>query len=233
MASVTFTLPSSLYDPLPGGTVSRWTPAEGQRPTIPSSLAEGSDDVFMARLQLPRTVSLGIVLSLHDSQTGGGAGQGVGPDLSTAFETEGSIALVASDGTSVICFGPDHPSSVIVYVGEPYDWRPANLADVASFINAVDSLVDHSLTVTLDDNQNAAPVVSGVSANPNIVSANGTIALSGTATDPDAVPDTLALQWTANPNIGNFSAPTSLSTNWTAPGPADNDREISVHTNGH
>lgn len=146
------------------------------------------------------------------------------------MEDDGEIRLTASNGTSVVVQGPMQTAGSAAQRRYVYHAGQSSLStshqNVVSWAQGIDALADKSLTITFDDNQNAAPVVSGVSANPDIVNANGTVALSGTATDPDPIPDTLALQWTANPNIGTFSAPTSLDTNWTAPSPADNDREV-------
>ena len=89
-------------------------------------------------------------------------------------------------------------------------------------------LADKTIMVTFDDNQNAFPVVSNVQANPDIVDANGAVALSGMATDPDPTPDTLSLEWTATPNIGTFSDANALTTTWTAPSPTDNDRPVTL-----
>ena len=62
---------------------------------------------------------------------------------------------------------------------------------------------------------NAAPTISAVTANPTIIDHGATSALAVTAADPNP-PDTLTYQWTSDVG-GTFSAPTSASTNWTAP----------------
>ena len=225
MAAVTVILPNSDWT-LVSGVAVRWQPPAADRISLGSLLSDvANQDAYIGRLVFARTSPADTFILELSPDTSTSFFES-GPDLSSEWENEGEIRMTASDGTSVVIGGPNTPGSLAIDVEEPYNWTPANTNELRTFAANLWGLADRSLTLTFDDNQNAAPVVSGVSATPDIVSANGTIALSGQATDPDAVPDTLALQWTANPNIGTFSAPTALSTNWTAPGPADNDREI-------
>ena len=212
MASVTVTLPSTYYSVI--GQFGSWTFPVNERIDLGTTLSSDANPRLLALLliRVDPTASrgdfhIGLVGTQTDAST-------VRRDFSDDMEAEGFFVLQASDGVSITITGGTGGDTT-----EQYAWTPGNAADVFVFWEHIHSLTDRTLTVTFDDNQNAAPVVSGVSANPDIVNANGTVALSGTATDPDAVPDTLALQWTANPNIGVFSAPTALSTNWTAQAP--------------
>ena len=82
----------------------------------------------------------------------------------------------------------------------------------------MNALSDQSVTFTIDDNQNFAPVVTAQTPT-QLVTGNNAVQLTGTATDPDAVPETLSLQWTANPNVGMFSDDDVLSPTWTAHAP--------------
>ena len=227
MASVTVTLPDSVV----GSTffAIRWDFAPGSYISLGDTLADTpGQDLLLGWFWLRYSGTLTFVhveVRLAALQTDPNPAA-AGPEFSDDMKNAGTVRCVASDGTSITIPGPNAPGSISSDPVEPYAWTPSNRDAVRTFAVYVRTLADQSLVVTFDDNQNAAPVVSGVSATPNIVNANGTIALSGMATDPDVMPDTLALQWTANPNIGTFSAPTALSTNWTAPGPANNDREI-------
>ena len=96
----------------------------------------------------------------------------------------------------------------------------------ASLVKCLNTLTDQSLVVTFDDNQNNRARRLRRVRNPDIVSANGTIALSGMATDPDAVPDTLAPPMDGEPEHRNLQRAHVPQHQLDGPGPADNDREI-------
>ena len=212
MARVTITLLDSAYDGVGGGAPIHWDFLNNDEPSLGDTLSASGNTLYLGIFRVLGTGQVVIQLTSAPGETASDPG----PEFSDEMETYGTVTMVASDGTAYVLSIGD--------TTEPYFWSAP--AAAGTFAHHVFSLSDRTLTVTFDDNQNANPVVSGVTATPDIISANGTVALSGMATDPDPTPDTLALQWTANPNIGTFSAPTSLSTNWTAPGPADNDREI-------
>ena len=69
-----------------------------------------------------------------------------------------------------------------------------NVTEAITFYDAMIVLTDRTVIVTFDDNQNANPIVT-VSVDDNIVAANGTLALTGTGTDPrpDTRPSLLSL----------------------------------------
>ena len=153
-----------------------------------------------------------------------------GPDLSNTWERLGIFRFVLSNGVGYGVPGPRAAGLIHQDANEPYEYTVN--AEFNTFGNIWDGLSDQSCTLVFDDRQNLQPVVSGVSATPDIVNAGETIALSGQATDPDAVPDTLALALTAQPNIGTFSAITQngddWTAEWTAPGVADDDRNVVI-----
>ena len=218
MAFVTVTLPSSAYSL--GSNSSRYTLPVGSRLDLGTSLSsDPSENRYLAFLSCSTSsFSLGqLVIALVSSQT-----EDLNSPIPSAFSDEmlmdGEITFVASDGTSVVVTG-------ISDTTETYNWLPSNGADVGAFFNNIRGLTNRDLTITFDDRQNYAPEVTA-SSSASIVAANGTIQLTSTATDIDPVPDTLALQWTANPNIGAFSDDDALTTDWTAPGPTDNDRVV-------
>ncbi|NOK38262.1 kelch-like protein [Corallococcus exercitus] len=62
--------------------------------------------------------------------------------------------------------------------------------------------------------ENAAPRILSLVASPGTVSPGGQVALQATADDPNAG-DTLTSAWTAS--TGSFSAPSNLTSTWTAP----------------
>ena len=210
MASVTVTLADSAFV-FVGGQY-QWRFWNGGRPNLGAALSSDGTNRYIRTFALAPSHIINIDLELTDDDSSGSLA-----DLSTIFEMEGEVSVVASDGVSATLDDLTADST------EPYNWP--NNAAVGPFITHVNGLSDRAIVVTFDDNQNAAPVVTA-SASASIVNANGTIQLISAATDPDAVPDTLALQWTANPNIGSFSAPMSLNTNWTAPGNDPNDRQV-------
>lgn len=232
MASVTSTLPSV------AGSVQNqdfeYNFALNDRILLGSTLSASGNDVFFSFFRLPGTGSSLVHLSLETSQVS----SGVRADLTSTFEDEGFIRLVASDGTSVVMNAPNHEDSTtsLSDSSEPYVWRINNVVDVRSFTVNLAGLTDKTLVVTFDDNQNNPPVVT-IQADESVVNAGGSVALSGTVTDPDPTPDTIALALSANPNIGTFSAITVNGNAWTATWdapttPTDNDRNVVLTITG-
>ena len=140
-------------------------------------------------------------------------------DMSSLFEMQGRIRLIASDGVSVDIIFTNADTTA------PYAFIASNPTGINSFRTHVNGLTDKEVTAIFNDLANQPPVVT-VQASSQTVNGNGTIALTGTASDPDEVPDTLAVQWTANPDIGTFSDDDALTTNWTAPAPTDADQQV-------
>ena len=225
MARFTFTLLSDWYSSELNGLASRWLAPLGSLPQIPSPIGQPaylSDFILPRGLRIP---PINIVLTTFDQD----AVIRNLSDLSNDFENMGEFTLVASNGVSVSFRGPNFPDHSRTDSASPYQFYPVdsiyNL--ILSFATTVHGLTDKSVTVLLWDGTNSHPVVTAAAAD-SIIGANTSVQLTGTATDPDPPPDTLSLQWTATPDIGTFSNPNSLSTVWTAPGPTDNDRPVTL-----
>ena len=146
------------------------------------------------------------------------------PSFTSEMEDDGLITftLVATGETVEISLSPFNRT------GSYYRLVPSNKPEIKDFYILVlaQDAADRAITLTFDDLQNFPPVVTATTS-IDVINAGQAIMLTGTATDPDAVPDTLALQWTANPDIGIFSDDDILSPTWTAPStPTDNDRQV-------
>ena len=92
------------------------------------------------------------------------------------------------------------------------------------------SASDDSLTGTADvtgavPQVDLAPTVSVDPASAT-VRGNATLALDGTATDPNG--DTLTYSWTASPNVGSFADAAALDTTWTAPTATASDQAVTL-----
>ena len=223
MARVTLTLPNSIYSLISVSQTQQhnWQFRANQRLVIPGSLTASGMSAFFTSIGI-RPVSGGSVrinVGIDSMQSGF---QSI--DLSDAWETEGSLTLTLSNGNVITIDSPRVRDR-----SEPYIWFDQSPAALQSFLVILSRLQDKTLTLTIDDNQNENPIAT-IRAMPDTVDANGVVNLTGTARDPDTVPDPLALALTANPNIGTFSAITKSgndwSATWTAPGPADNLREV-------
>ena len=78
---------------------------------------------------------------LYINSTFTGEGTGVGPELSSSFETGGQIYVrvtediqgVLATPVEITVNGPDAPGSISSDDDEPYVWRPANIADLTQF----------------------------------------------------------------------------------------------------
>ena len=95
---------------------------------------------------------------------------------------------------------------------------PGNLREVRGMtwdgqqLVIVDSHGDEIWTLARD---NSPPILESLTATPILINHASTSLLSAMATDPD-LDDILSYQWVSNVG-GTFSAPTSATTNWTAP----------------
>ena len=214
MAFVTVTIPNDRWFVQTTRVV--WTPQTTDVIPLGTTLSvNGSTELFLQQLILPRNSTRGMLVELSEAS----GGFFLGPDFSDTMENQGRITLVASNGVSVT-IGLEGEDSI-----EPYVWVPSNALEVHTFANALVGLTDRSLMATFDDLVNQLPVVTA-QASTQTVNGNGVVTLTGTATDPDPVPDPLGLQWTANPNVGTFSDDDVLSPTWTAPAPTANDQQV-------
>ena len=200
-----------------------WIPNSGGYLDLGSLLSGSGGNIYLQSLRIPRSGAAGsteIRLGNSPTQTAVSDNQ----DFTTEMEDHGSITLIASDGTSVTFNGPNVTGNIVTDDTERYNYTAPIAQRNAQRVWAthVNGLTDKSITATFDDNQNAAPVVT-IQSDESIVNGNGVVNLSGTATDPDTTPDTLALALTASPNIGTFSAITvngnDWESTWTAPAP--------------
>ena len=143
MALVTITIPNSRWT-TSSSTVS-WQPPAGSYVSLGTDLsATSGSEIFFAGLILRRTSGTNAVtLRLASSQSTFDPSSG-GPDFSTEMEQNGTIAIVASNGDSLIL-------SRINDSTEPYAWTPSNASEVYTFANTLAGLSDQSLTIAFND----------------------------------------------------------------------------------
>ena len=67
-----------------------------------------------------------------------------------------------------------------------------------------------------DPFKNSVPVIDSLLVSSTSVTLGATVTATVTAHDPDNA-DSVSFAWTTNPSVGSLSAPTTLTTNWTAP----------------
>lgn len=144
MASVTVTMPGSAATIF--GTGIYWEPGFGNYLPLGGDFS-GGVDVYLGLIQLRHSTGE-VRFQLADSQTLAENTPSTG--FSDQMEQNGSITLVASDGSTLTLSGIDDAS-------EPYSWIPSNSAEVITFTSTVEGLTDRSLTVTFNDNADIAP----------------------------------------------------------------------------
>ena len=143
MARQTFTIPASAFSGSLFGTGSNngWgLPAGGYLP-VDAALAPAGATRLLGAIYDQSAFDF-VALYFAETQTDSFSGFSAGHDLTPAFESGGSVTL--EQGTHSATFalaGAD--------VSEPYEWNPANYADFAAFIAAIDTAQD--IEVTLDD----------------------------------------------------------------------------------
>ena len=180
-------------------------------------------NLFNGIAQWLRDVSLGPTFSFDGTSielkgvqlrsTGARAGQvtldlNTGERFTAAFESTGRLIFEASDGEllEVMIANAD--------MQEPYNWTPANSAEVIAFAIHVESLTDHDATLLLSDagppDRPDAPTVTGT---------DSAITAVGVA-PPDADPTITSYDWrikrTSSSIWGNRLDQTSLTQTWTS-----------------
>ena len=135
--SVTFTLPFLIS----GNTAITWQPPTGSRPDIGTVLT--ITQAYVERILIfrssPNEGRTWIRLAPNQTVSGFQAG----PEFTDQMETNGTITLVASDGTTVATTG-------ISDMTEPYEWTPSNATEILAFANHVVGLdiAARDITVT-------------------------------------------------------------------------------------
>ena len=143
-------------------------------------------------------------------------------------QTVDGLAVVTLDGTAsgpgsdTLTYGwaanPDVGTFSATDIASPTWTAPAKTDSVQSVtltLTATDTS-DNSVTadVTVTVRANQGPTASATS-DITAVDGLGTVALDGTASDPDQ--DSLTYSWAASPNVGSFADAGALDTTWTAP----------------
>ena len=116
MASVTFTLEDGWFTS--GGFEVRWDVPNNARPVIPAALAAGNSAIYLRVFVIPKVNANNLFATL-DSQTSTS-----NVDLSDVMETEGTIQVLASDGTSIVFPGPDAAANLTQDSSSIYSWFP-------------------------------------------------------------------------------------------------------------
>jgi len=101
---------------------------------------------------------------------------------------------------------------------------PSNTVQYTGDASPIAILKDQVTTVIITAQQaaasvpfkNAVPIIDSLVLSSTNVVPGATITAKATAHDPDAA-DTITFAWSASPVAGGFSAPTAITTNWTAP----------------
>ena len=143
MAEQVINAPASWYLSNRSGGVNivNYRPSTNQRPAIIAALKRNSGDVrVLANLDFRANGQFGLVIT--NTQTGFPAGQ----DLSDLFETSGSIEITVQGRSLLVALaGAD--------MTEPYNWTPANSAEVTAFEAYVRGLSadQRGATITLRD----------------------------------------------------------------------------------
>ena len=180
MARVTLNLPANWYSQFTSGAGnSQIIYGDSSKPRtleIPTALMAGSTRGYFEGIVLYYVGSLRGFLSLNISVASPTFTGSVGPDLSTAWETNGFIQLTASDGTSFTV-----PSTDITDRSESYLIDVTDEDGLVAFANHIRSLTDKSATLVLDDGAAVAP-----SWNDN--TGDAITGLAGTAIIPITVP---------------------------------------------
>ena len=149
MASVTFTLPDPPTQS--HGFWIDWTFAQGSYLPLGTSLSEGgATELFLGTFRVPTSGTVPrIVLRLAPDQTTNASI--AGPNLSDVFEAGGTVHMLATDGSEYTF------SFTGADTAEPYEFEPADSADLFAFADAVRFLTDTTLVVTLDDGATPPP----------------------------------------------------------------------------
>ena len=143
MAEQVFNLPASTYN-----SARHWDFPKNAYLPVDSDLAPAGTDRFLAFIGFGSTGLVRLFFTNSQAQ----AASLVGQDLTTEFETSGSIKIEA-DGHSltVALAGAD--------TQEPYEWTPSNSDEVIDFFNSLASYANGALagTLTLRDFEPVAP----------------------------------------------------------------------------
>ena len=146
MASITITIPHNLIERDLIGTSSASLQAD-PNPYIDmgmTTLIVGATQAYFTRLALAMGAANAsrVTIVLANTLTETGSEFGRGPEFTDQFETNGTITITASNGTSLSLSG-------IIDMTEPYSWTPS--VDVRPFSNMVWGLPDRTLIMTFDD----------------------------------------------------------------------------------
>ena len=130
----------------------RWTPfaSERQGPIDPDLVASGATAYFgEVRLTARSGASHVQLRTARDLVESSGD---AGPDLTTTWETGGSLVIAAGG----LAFTFDVTEAISSDVAEPYRWQISSLTAMQAFITAylaLSSTVQDTTTITIDDNQ--------------------------------------------------------------------------------
>lgn len=149
MAKVTVTLEGQFWGSS-GTTGFAWQPTATGNANVSfwkdlgTSLSfNGSSQQYLAFFTLPTSTGTNVRIQLASGR--GTSHIGVaGPDFSTKMEDNGTITLVASDGTTLVLEGIGDST-------EPYAWQPSNLSAARAFVSTLQSLSDKAVQVTFND----------------------------------------------------------------------------------
>ena len=104
------------------GSVKSWVPPDGSRPTINADL-RGSGERFFGLVRARPAGSFTVRFTSDQLEVSSPPGD----DLTTEFETNGSIELIVGSNSLLVALaGAD--------MLEPYDWTPSNSAEVTAFV---------------------------------------------------------------------------------------------------
>ena len=128
-------------DPLSHLTLSEIFSSPGDYLSLGDELSSSERFLVELRLNGSAHASPGSVyLKLHNSSNEEVNDGNAGDDLSTDFESSGTITITASDNSTLILTGIGDST-------EPYFWTPSNSTAVSNFVTAIQALTDKSVTV--------------------------------------------------------------------------------------
>ena len=219
MASQTITLPPSAFSRVQGEfsvtLIVRFS-FTTSRPQIDSSLIDGNVDRYLATVQFARMGTFNdniFTISFDDAASGGDSSNS---DLSTQFETSGSITVTKGETSATI------QMSDLADTAEPYSGNPATGRDdrVAMF-SALNSNQDVGATLVLDDGAAPATTVTANAGADKTVASGGTTTIGGADTVENGV-GANSISWSVvsgtTTAIGTLlSSTTAASPTFTAP----------------
>ena len=178
--------------------------------SLGDGLSASGNVIYLDSLLIPGSQATqgNFVLSL----TGASGVSQSGIEFSDAFESQGLISFVASDGMS---YALDFSIIIALDMTEPYVTNRSNTPDgLKVFISHVIGLSDHTLIVTFNDQQDPPEV--DIITLPRTVYGGSTVFLEAAVSDPDHDLADLTLEWTSSGG-GSFDDDTESLTTWISP----------------